>query len=249
MFVDDTCIFSTVFDINKSSNELNKDLHLISKWAFQWEMSFNLDPNKQATEVTFPRKRTQENHPVLVFNNSPVMSLDFQKHLGLFLDRKLNFNHHLKENISKSNKGIGLIRRLYHKWPRKSLLTIYKSFIRPHLDYGDVIYHQPHNEVFTNKIESVQYNAALAITGAIKGTSRERLYQELGLESLCDRRWYRRLILFFNIIKNKSPSYLKNYLPSLQFSYNINRSNLFNRYCKLFFPIICKRMEQTQSRN
>ena len=109
--------------------------------------------------------------------------------------------------------------------PRKYLLIIYKSFIRPHLDYADVIYHQPHNESFTNKIESVQYNAALAITGAIKGTSRERLYQELGLESLSDRRRYRQLTLFCYIIKYKPPSYLINYLPSLQFSLN-----LFNRY-------------------
>ena len=150
-------------------------------------MSFNPDPNKQAAEFIFSRKRIQSNHPGLVFNNSPVISLDFQKHLGLILDRRLNFNHHLKENISKANKEIGLIRRLYHNLPRKSLLIIYKSFIRPHLDYADVIYHQPHNESFTNKIESVQYNAALAITGAIKGTSRERLYQELGLESISDR--------------------------------------------------------------
>ena len=91
-----------------------------------------------------------------------------------------------------------------------------------------------HNESFTNKIESVQYNAALAITGAIKGTSRERLYQELGLESLSDRQWYRRLTMFFNIRKDKSPSCLTNYLPSLQFSHNVNRNNLFNRCYRLF---------------
>ena len=64
------------------------------------------------------------------------------------------------------------------------LLTIYKSFIRPHLDYGDVIYHQAYTASFQQKIESVQYNLALAITGAIKGTSTEKLYQELGLETL-----------------------------------------------------------------
>ena len=90
----------------------------------------------------------------------------------------------MNEKISKANKGIGLIRRLYSYLPRKSLLNIYKSFIRPHLDYGDVIYDQPHNDTFCRMIESVQYNAALAITGAIKGSSRDRLYQELGLETL-----------------------------------------------------------------
>ena len=72
---------------------------------------------------------------------------------------------------------------------RPSLLTIYKSFVRPHLDYGDVIYDQPNNSNLSHKIESVQYNAVLAITTAIRGTSKEKLYQELGLESLRNRRW------------------------------------------------------------
>ena len=54
-------------------------------------------------------------------------------------------------------------------------MTIYKSFIRPNLDYDDIIYDQPHKDTFCRMIESVQYNAALAITGAIRGSSRERL--------------------------------------------------------------------------
>ena len=59
--------------------------------------------------------------------------------------------------------------------PRSSLLTIYKSFVRPHLDYGDVTYDEPNNSSLSDKIESVQYNAALAITGAIRGGSKEKL--------------------------------------------------------------------------
>ena len=62
--------------------------------------------------------------------------------------------------------------------PRNTLLTIYKSFVRPYLDYGDNIYTQSNNESMISKLESVQYNAALAITGAIKGTSRSKLYKE-----------------------------------------------------------------------
>ena len=149
------------------------------------------------TDVNASHKRNPVNHPVLLFNDLPIASAPIQKHLGLILDEKLTFAHHLNEKISKANKGIGLLKRLYYYLPRKSLLTIYKSFIRPHLDYCDVIYDQPHNDAFCKMIESVQYNAALAITGAIKGSSRDRLYQELGLESLSDRRWYRRLVYFF----------------------------------------------------
>ena len=81
----------------------------------------------------------------------------------------------------KANKEIGIIKRLSNTVPRKSLLTICKSFIRTHLDYCDVIYDQPNNESFCTKIEHIQYNAALAITGAIKGTSHTKLYKELGL--------------------------------------------------------------------
>ena len=62
--------------------------------------------------------------------------------------------------------------------PRNFPLAIYKSFIRPHLDYCDIIYDQPNNESFCTKIEHIQYNAALAITGAIKGTSQTKLYKE-----------------------------------------------------------------------
>ena len=65
------------------------------------------------------------------------------------------------------NNLVGSLRKLYYIIPRKSLMTIYKSFIRPHLDYCDLIYDKPSNESFCNKIESIQYNAMLAITGCI----------------------------------------------------------------------------------
>ena len=98
-----------------------------------------------------------------------------------------------------------MIRKLQPVIPRAALLTIYKSFVRPHLDYGDVIYDRAFNESFQNKLESVQYNAALAITGAIRGSSREKLYQELGLESLKSWRRYRKLCLFFKLKKINIP--------------------------------------------
>ena len=75
----------------------------------------------------------------------------------------------------KANKGIGIIKRLSNALPRKSLLTIYKSFIRLYLDYCDIIYDQPNNEGFCTKIEHIQYIAALAITGEVKGTSETKL--------------------------------------------------------------------------
>ena len=94
-----------------------------------------------------------------------------------------------------------------------------KTFINPIkeklanniLDYAGIIYDKPFNESFKRKIEMVQYRAALVITGAIKGTSHHRLYQELGLESLADRKWSRRLFFFHKIAQGFLPSYLRSY--------------------------------------
>ena len=179
--------------LKKATNDLNNDLTKITKWAFQWKMSFNPDISKQAHEVIFSRKRSVSSHPPLTFNNIPVARTNSQKHLGMQLDKKLNFEEQLKKVESNVNKTIGIIRKLQNVLPRSALLTIYKSFIRPHLDYGDIIYDKAFNESFHAKLESLQYNATLAITGAIKGSSTEKIYEELGLESLKSRRWYRKM--------------------------------------------------------
>ena len=73
--------------------------------------------------------------------------------------------------MSKVDKNIGLLRKL-HVLPRPSLVTIYKAFIRPHPDYGNIIYDQAYKESFHQKLEPIKYNAAVAITGPIRGTSR-----------------------------------------------------------------------------
>ena len=113
------------------------------------------------------------------------------------LDEKLNFKQHVDSAVLKMNKGISGIKKLRHSLTQKSLLTLYKAFLKPLIDYGDIIYDQPQNESFSNEIESVQYKAALAISGAIQGTSYDKLNQELVLESLKSRRWYKCLCCIY----------------------------------------------------
>ena len=103
-------------------------------------MSFNPDRTKQAQEIIFSRKKNATTHPPLFFNNSEIKLSSNQKHLELTLDSKLSFNEHINDKIHQANKGVGLLRKLQTFLPRNSLLTIYKSFIRPLLDYADVIY-------------------------------------------------------------------------------------------------------------
>ena len=74
----------------------------------------------------------------------------------------------MKIILNKVNKTIGLLHRLQNILPRSAMLTIYKTFIRPQLDYGDIIYDQTYNASFHQKLELLQYNACLTITGAIE---------------------------------------------------------------------------------
>ena len=139
LFADDTSLFSIAQNVNTSASPLNSDL---SNWEFQWKMSFNSDPSKQAQEVIFSRKIQKTCYPSIYFNNKSVKQVPSQKHLGMILDGKLNFQEHFKNILNRVNKTIGLLRNLQSILPRGPVLTIYKSFIRPHLDCGDVIYDQ-----------------------------------------------------------------------------------------------------------
>ena len=188
LFADDTSLFTVARETNEASEHMNHDLQLISQWAHDWRMSFNPDPQKQAVELLFSRKRNETDHPVILFNNIPVRKVNEHKHLGIILDSKLSFSAHIKAAISKTRKGIGLLKYLSKYLPRHTLNELYKLYVRPHLDYGDVIYHIPpkvcefsQNIILSNlmeKVESVQYSAALAVTETWRGISREKLYAE-----------------------------------------------------------------------
>ena len=176
LFADNVSLFSVVDNINLSATNLNSDVSKINAWAKQWKMTFNPDPNKQAQEVIFSRKIKKTSHPPLTFNNNSVKQVQFQKHLGVYLDSRSDFREHLQNT--------------------------------------KIFYMTKLNNSFHERLESIQYNAALAITGAIRGSSIEKLYQELGFESLQQRRWY-----FLQNNKNQSPNYLFELIPTARQAY------------------------------
>ena len=120
----------------------------ISRWAYQWKMIFDTDASKQAQEIVFSRKANANNHGTVYFNNIQVIRVNIQKHLSLFLDSKVSFFDHMNEKIKKVTKGVNVRRKM-------NLLLSHSSLLRPHLDYGDVIYDQPNNFCLSYKIETV----------------------------------------------------------------------------------------------
>ena len=105
LYADDTSSFTVVEDSNTAANDMNHDLNLISQWAHPWRMSFNPDPQKQAVELTFSRKKIEIDNPVIRYNDIPLKKVDEHKHLGITLDSKLSFSAHIKsENHKKFQK-------------------------------------------------------------------------------------------------------------------------------------------------
>ena len=127
---------------------------------------------------------------------------------------------------------------------------MYKSFVRPHLDYCDIIFHVPHKASqlglslsnTMEEIEKVQYKAALAITGAWQGSNRSKLSEELGWETLSDRRMSRRLLMMYKIVNNQTPGYLTEKLLPMARAPLLNPLSLREHRCRTgrflssFFP-------------
>ena len=118
-----------------------------------------------------------------------------------------------------------------------------KALVIPHLNYGDMIYDEAYNEIFHWKPRSIQYDACLALSGAITGLSREKLYHKLGLESFQRWHWYKKLCLFYKIFKENKHVYLFNLIPIKKLDYNtgnIDKITLLhtknNFFQTLFFP-------------
>ena len=86
-------------------------------------MHFNPDPTNPIQEVIFSRKKDDSAHPNIFFDDIPVERPSHQKHLGIYLDEKVNFETHIKTVLCKVNKRISIIKKLRRTLPRKSLLS------------------------------------------------------------------------------------------------------------------------------
>ena len=138
------------------------------------------------------------------------------QNLGLILDSKRNFESHFREAIMKARLGIGIMRYCSKFVSRDVLDQAYKLYVRRYMDYGDIIYHSfdPNMSLdLTRKLEQTQYSAAHAVTGAWRGSNRQRLYEELGWEDFYDRLWYRRLCYCLSLKMFATPQYLFEEIP------------------------------------
>jgi hypothetical protein len=209
LFADDTCLFITVDDRDIAADLVNHDLYNIQEWANKWLVMFS--PTKTEA-LTISNKSNADKHPNLELNGENVANVKYHKHLGLMLAHNLRWNAHIDELVTKGTKSINMMKAFKYKLDRRSLETIYTSFIRPTLEYADVLYAGTYDSDLC-KLDTLQVEAMRIVTGATARSNISLLYEDLGWENLYSRRQVHCLSLMYKIVNGNAPQYLKELIP------------------------------------
>ncbi|MCG8047724.1 MAG: reverse transcriptase domain-containing protein [Candidatus Thiodiazotropha endolucinida] len=224
LFADDTSLFIIVDDPVTAAGCLNSDLEKISNWASTWLVTFN--PSKSEC-LLVSRKVNRPQHPPLFMHDTQIDEVDSHKHLGLFLSQDCTWHQHIDFIKEKAWCRINIMRKLKFKLDRKSLETIYTAFVRPLLEYADVIWNNC-TQYEKTELEKIQLEAARIATGTTKLISLNNLYKEICWETLEKRRHDHQLTLFYKMINNLAPAYLSSLIPQQVNAisrYNLRNSN------------------------
>ena len=241
LFADDSSLSSSSRDLSVIEREINNDLTKLAEWAKSWLVLFN--PNK--TEIVLFTNRFFSNYPQIEFENQPVKFVGHHKHLGLTLSSDGKWENYIDDIITRCSKMLWVLRKLKMILSRKCLNSMYLSFIRPILEYADVVW-DGCSEIQSKKLECIQTEAARIVTGLTRSTKLENLYSEIGWIPLSERRKEHKLVTLFKIINGLAPSYLTELLPSMvghNLQYNLrDNMNFCEPFCRLeiskhsFFP-------------
>jgi len=180
VFADDTKIYGKA----KNSHSLQEDIDKMQKWTLMWNLYFNADKCKVLHLGT--------GNPCFTYTmktdnvTSQIVTCDEEKDLGVTFDKSLSFDPHIQSSINKANKMIGLIKRTFTYMDRDTFLKLYKALVRPHVEYGNVIWH-PHLKRQSVAIERVQRRATKLLKECKNMNYSERL-DYLKLHSLKGRR-------------------------------------------------------------
>ena len=146
--------------------------------------------------------------------NTIIKEAKSHKHLGMTLSNNLSWNGEIHDMLNRAGKGIDILSYLKYCLDRYTLEIMYKSYIRPIIEYGDVIMSNM-NEQQIQSIESFHKRAGMIISGSIRGTSSETFRGELGWCFISKQQEIHKLVLFYKIFHHEALQYLGETNPSL----------------------------------
>ena len=233
IFADDTTITATDKTPALTTEKLNRDLIKIKIWSDKWKVIFNA---KKSKDLIFS-KLTHANAAPLQYNNINIERVTTHKHLGIHLSHNLDWSEQIKRVCLKANQKLGILKHI-KMLQRHTLDILYKLIVRSVLDYGLPIYFNSLNVADKDRLERIQYNSARLVTGALPCTSRVKLNEELGWETIQQRADFLGLTLYHKIhLGQTRPLVRSNMQPRV---YTYTRSNGDYRLVKPTFHILLK---------
>ena len=210
LFADDTSLYIIADNPISAAEMINTDLETIHRWAEKWLVKFN--PSKSES-LLVSRKNNRNMHPPLIMNAVHINEVQHHKHLGVILSNDGTWHEHINLITSKAWQKIYVMRKLKFMLDRDSLNKIYISFVRPTLEYANIVWDNC-TQYETNAIERIQIEAARIVTGATRLVSLDILSKETGWESLRDRRYKHKMCQFYKMTNDLTPTYLTSLIPS-----------------------------------
>ena len=153
-FADDTKIFKEVDSI-LDSLIIQKDIEELEKWSKDWLLQFHPDKCHVLTIGKFTN--IKHAHPYTL-NENQLEHVFTEKDLGILIDAELNFEEHISKQVNKANSILGIINRGFEDLSPKIFLTLYGTFVRPHLEYAQSVW-SPKLRKHINLLEGVQRRA------------------------------------------------------------------------------------------
>jgi len=196
-FADDTKLFRTVVD-QSDHLILQKDLDIVCEWADRWQMKFNVPKYKT---MQYGRKNTAI-EPHYYMYGEPLVEVSSEKDLGVVFSSDMKVALHCRDSYSKANRILGLISRTITYKNPTILLNLYKSLVRPHLDYCSPVWN-PHYSKDIHLLERVQHRFT-HLFSELRSLPYEERLRQLGLWSLEERRNRTDLIELFKLVKGIS---------------------------------------------
>jgi hypothetical protein len=184
LYADGTCLLHILQD-NADVAPINADLASISDWAAQWRVIFSAT---KTVYMIFSKQLIRPSPLRIFFYGIPIKQVRTHCHLGLHFADDLSWATHLDHVRFGVSKSIGLLKRMSKTISRKTKLCIYLLYIRPKLEYANIVYGNNLTEAQQKSLEDLQRHALLSCTGAYQHTSHTRLLMECGAEHLLARR-------------------------------------------------------------
>lgn len=197
LFADDSKIYRRV-KTNEDQEIIQSDLLRLCNWSDKWLLDFSVPKCKvvqYGTNIIEFIYKMRDNNTGLLKN---LPCVEEEKDLGIKFSNTLKFDNHISMAVNKANQIVGLIKRSLNYMDKSMFLKLYKSIVRPHLDYGDAVWY-PALKKNKRLVENVQRRAT-RIVPELQGFSYEERLRELNLPTLDYRRKRGDLIHLFKMI-------------------------------------------------